>query len=44
MDTACYYTFSTISQTLAGAFGLLVAVVLFQIPGLVKWLEDEAFI
>jgi hypothetical protein len=36
MDTACYYTFSTICQTLAGAFGFLVAVVLYrlnQIPG-----------
>jgi hypothetical protein len=30
MDTACYYTFSTISQTLAGAFGFLVAVVIYR--------------
>jgi hypothetical protein len=31
MDTACYYTFSTICQTLAGAFGFLVAVVIFRV-------------
>ena len=36
MDTTCYYTFSTIAQTLAGAFGFLVAVVLFQIQGLLS--------
>lgn len=34
MDTACYYLFSTISQTLAGAFGFLVAVVLYQIQAI----------
>ncbi len=27
MEIACYYTLSTISQTLAGAFGFLLAVV-----------------
>jgi hypothetical protein len=30
VDTACYYLFSTVSQTLAGAFGFLVAMVLYQ--------------
>jgi hypothetical protein len=34
MENACYYTFSTVSQTLAGAFGFLVAVVLYQLQGL----------
>ena len=34
MDTACYYTLSTIAQTLAGAFGFLVAVVLFRLQAL----------
>jgi hypothetical protein len=31
MQTACYYTLSTISQTLAGAFGFLLAVVLYRL-------------
>lgn len=30
LSNACYYTFSTISQTLAGAFGILVAVTLYR--------------
>jgi hypothetical protein len=30
MDTALYYTFSTISQTLAGAIALLGAFVLYR--------------
>ena len=34
METACYYTLSTIAQTLAGAFGFLVAVVLFRLQAL----------
>jgi hypothetical protein len=34
MENACYYTFSTISQTLAGAFGFLVAVVLYKMQGM----------
>ena len=34
MDIACYYTLSTISQTLAGAFGFLLAVVLYRIQAL----------
>ena len=34
MEIACYYTLSTISQTLAGAFGFLLAVVLYRIQAL----------
>jgi hypothetical protein len=34
METACYYTLSTISQTLAGAFGFLLAVVLYRLQSL----------
>jgi hypothetical protein len=30
MDTACSYTFSTGCQMLAGAFGFLVAIVLYR--------------
>ena len=30
MEIACYHTLSTISQTLAGAFGLLLAVVVYR--------------
>ncbi len=39
MENACYYTFSTISQSLAGAFGFLVAVVLYQIQVMLGRLE-----
>lgn len=35
MDTTLYYTFSTISQTLAGTIGLLGAFVLFRLQSLV---------
>ena len=31
LTTACYYTWSTISQTLAGAFGIVVPVVIYRI-------------
>jgi hypothetical protein len=34
MHVACYYTLSTISQTLAGAFGFLLAVVLYRIQAI----------
>ena len=34
MEAACSYTLSTIAQTLAGAFGFLVAVVLFRLQAL----------
>ncbi len=33
-STVYFYTYSTISQTLAGAFGFLVAVVLYLIQGI----------
>jgi hypothetical protein len=33
-DTTYFYTFSTISQTLAGAFGFLVAVALHRIASI----------
>ena len=36
-----YYTYSTVAQTLAGAFGFLVAVVLYQMQNLRKTIEDE---
>lgn len=45
MRNVCYYTFSTICQTLAGAFGFLVAVVLYrlnEIPELLRKLRSEA--
>src|SRR4051794_11331693 len=34
MQIACYYTLSTISQTLAGAFGFLVAIVLYRMQAI----------
>jgi hypothetical protein len=34
LENACYYTFSTVCQTLAGAFGFLVAVVLYRMQSL----------
>jgi hypothetical protein len=40
MDTTLYYTFSTISQTLAGAIGLLGAFVLFRLQSIDNELED----
>ena len=36
---AFYYTYSTICQTLAGAFGFLVAVVLYQIQSVTAGFE-----
>ena len=38
--TALYYTFRTISQTLAGAVGLLAAFVLFRFAGINQLLES----
>ncbi len=32
--TVYFYTYSTIAQTLAGAFGFLVAVILYLIQGI----------
>jgi hypothetical protein len=37
-----FYTYSTIAQTLAGAFGFLVAVVLFLIQGIVAHISNCA--
>jgi hypothetical protein len=34
VETACYYLFSTVSQTLASAFGFLVAVALYRIQAI----------
>jgi hypothetical protein len=42
MSVACYYTLSTISQTLAGAFGLLLAVVLYRLQALRDGLPAKA--
>lgn len=39
MDTALYYTLSTIAQTLAGALAILVAVVLFKLAELSKMID-----
>jgi hypothetical protein len=41
MDSACYYTFSTVCQMLAGAFGFLVAVVLYRIQGIDHMLYEN---
>jgi hypothetical protein len=40
METALYYTLSTIAQTLAGALAILVAVVLFRLSTLGRVIED----
>jgi hypothetical protein len=45
MSNVCFYTFSTVCQTLAGAFGFLVAVALYrlkEIPDQLKSLLHEA--
>ena len=42
METALYYTLSTIAQTLAGALAILVAVVLFKLSSLSKEQEIAA--
>jgi hypothetical protein len=34
MENVCYYTFSTVCQTLAGAFSFLAAIVLYQLQGM----------
>jgi hypothetical protein len=38
--TALYYTFSTIAQTLAGAFAVLAAFVLFRLPAIEKTISS----
>jgi len=40
METALYYTLSTIAQTLAGALAILVAVVLFRLAMLRALIEE----
>jgi hypothetical protein len=40
METALYYTLSTIAQTLAGSLGILVAVVLFKLAALGRVIDD----
>ena len=42
MDTALYYTFSTIAQALAGAIAFLAAVVLFKLQGIDSELKELA--
>jgi len=42
MDTALYYTFSTIAQTLAGGIALLGAFVLYRFQILAGSLEDTS--
>jgi hypothetical protein len=42
VDTALYYTFSTISQTLAAAVALLAGFALYRLQGLSKVLEDTS--
>jgi hypothetical protein len=43
VENACYYTFSTVCQTLAGAFGFLVAVVLYRLQGIGQALDGAAY-
>ncbi len=40
-ETALYYTFSTIAQTLAGAFGILGAFVLYRLQGIKSWNQQS---
>jgi hypothetical protein len=42
LDTALYYTFSTIAQTLAAAMALLAGFALYRLQGLSKVLEDTS--
>ena len=41
LDSACYYTFSTVCQTLAGAFGFLVAIALYRVQGIDQMLYNN---
>lgn len=41
METALYYTLSTIAQTLAGALAILVAVVLFRLSALKQTIDES---
>ena len=42
LETACYYTLSTISQTLAAAVGLLLAVALYRMQAIGDGLPRKA--
>jgi len=42
LETALYYTFSTISQTLAGAIALLGAFVLYRLQSIAAEIEDSS--
>ncbi len=42
MEIACYYTLSTISQTLAVAFGFLLAVVVYRMQAIGDGLPGKA--
>ncbi|HVZ49703.1 MAG TPA: hypothetical protein VG916_13040 [Gemmatimonadaceae bacterium] len=42
MDSALYYTFSTVAQTLAAAIALLAGFALFRIQGLQKVMDDTS--
>jgi hypothetical protein len=44
MATVCYYTFSTVCQTLAGAFGFLVAVVLYRMKEIPDQIQDKTLL
>jgi hypothetical protein len=41
METALYYTLSTIAQTLAGALAILVAVILFRLSALKQTIDEN---
>jgi hypothetical protein len=41
LENTCYYTFSTVCQVLAGAFGFLVAVVLYRIQGIEHLIHEN---
>ena len=42
LQTALFYTMSTIAQTLSGAMGLLGAIVLFALQGTARSIERSA--
>jgi hypothetical protein len=41
VDNAVYYTLSTVSQTLAGALGLLAAFLILRLSGIVRQLDEH---
>jgi hypothetical protein len=40
IDNTLYYTFSTIAQTLAAAFGVLTAIVVVRLPAIENTVEE----